>query len=300
MPWTSPFTKLLEALETGAAWRAALDLEPSTDYYAPGGTDVPIADGGTGASTAAAGFAALAATSIAFTGDISPAQITGNQNNYNPTGLATASRLRISSDTYRQITGLAGGTDGRVLFITNVGASQIDLVEQSGSSDAVNQFRTVGAAWAQLLPGATVILIYDGTSALWDVHVSNLYPALQAQQEAAVDAWRPVTAAMQHYHPSAAKVRVQGTPNSTTIISSYNVTSLGDTAAGQQTVTIATDLSSAAYTALVTVGDTSTTLALSATVMTKAAGSYIMNAVVEAGSGADPAEDWNSVVFGDQ
>lgn len=36
-----------------------------TDYYAPGSTDVAIADGGTGASTAAGGFDALAPTTTA-------------------------------------------------------------------------------------------------------------------------------------------------------------------------------------------------------------------------------------------
>ncbi len=92
---------------------------------------------------------------------------------------------------------------------------------------------------------------------------------------------------------------VQGTPNSTTIISSYNVTSLGDTGAGVQTVTIANDFSATTYCVLVTVGDTGTTTAKSATVHTKAAGSYVMNCVVEAGSGSDPTTDWNSVGFGD-
>jgi hypothetical protein len=36
-----------------AAMRGLLDLEPNTDFYAPGGDDVAVADGGTGASTAA-------------------------------------------------------------------------------------------------------------------------------------------------------------------------------------------------------------------------------------------------------
>lgn len=54
-----------------AAMRALLDLEPNTDFYAPGGTDVPVADGGTGSSTAAG-----AATNLGLgTGD-SP-QFTG-------------------------------------------------------------------------------------------------------------------------------------------------------------------------------------------------------------------------------
>lgn len=42
-----------------ATLKATLNLEANTDYYAPSGTDVAIADGGTGASTAADAFAAL-------------------------------------------------------------------------------------------------------------------------------------------------------------------------------------------------------------------------------------------------
>lgn len=93
---------------------------------------------------------------------------------------------------------------------------------------------------------------------------------------------------------------VVGTPNSTTIIASFNITSLGDTGTGVQTVTIATDFASAAYCVNVTSGDTSTTSVKSATVHSKAAGSYVMNSVVEAGSGSDPSTDWNSVAFGTQ
>jgi len=93
---------------------------------------------------------------------------------------------------------------------------------------------------------------------------------------------------------------VCGTPNSTTIIASFNITSLGDTGTGVQTVTIATDFASAAYCVQVTIGDTSTTSAQSATVHTKAAGSFVMNSVIEAGSGDDPSTDWNAVAFGTQ
>src|SRR5262245_5386417 len=56
---------------------------------------------------------------FALSGDISPSQITSNQNNYNPTGLSTASVLRLSTDASRNITSLAGGADGRIIVIVN-------------------------------------------------------------------------------------------------------------------------------------------------------------------------------------
>ena len=42
-----------------ATLKATINLEANTDFYAPSGTDVAIADGGTGASSAAAAIAAL-------------------------------------------------------------------------------------------------------------------------------------------------------------------------------------------------------------------------------------------------
>ncbi|WP_204308203.1 hypothetical protein, partial [Klebsiella aerogenes] len=60
------------------------------------------------------------AASLQLSGDISPTQITANQNDYAPTGHATASTLRLSSDASRNVTGLAGGADGRIVIIHNV------------------------------------------------------------------------------------------------------------------------------------------------------------------------------------
>src|SRR5262245_23374625 len=64
-------------------------------------------------------------TTLALTGDISPSQITSNQDDYNPTGLSTASTLRLSTDASRNITGLQGGADGRIITVVNVGSQNI-------------------------------------------------------------------------------------------------------------------------------------------------------------------------------
>jgi len=238
---------------------------------------------------------------ILLQGIISPAQITADQNNYNPSGLATANVLRINSDAVRSITGLTAGVSGQTIFVINTGSSfSIFLVEESASSTAANRFVSNWGTGVELVPKGAAILFYDTTLSRWTVLAGGNRAAGQLEQEGGSTAAVFTAPFYQQFHPSAAKVWVCGTPNSTTIKASYNVTSLGDTATGQQTVTIATDFSSANYCVLVTVGDTSTTLGLSDTVMTKAAGSYIMNAVVEAGSGLDPTSDWNSVGFGDQ
>jgi hypothetical protein len=102
---------------------------------------------------------------LALTGVISPAQITANQNDYNPAGFASASVLQISSDASRTISGLAGGEEGRVVCILNVGSQTMTLQDENASSAAANRF-TLGANLA-LAAKQAVILRYDGTAARW-------------------------------------------------------------------------------------------------------------------------------------
>src|SRR3954469_23302561 len=82
---------------------------------------------------------------LILTGVISPPQITANQNDYNPTGAATASVLQLSSDASRSISGLAGGAEGRAVCIINVGSQPVTLLDESASSTAANRF-TLGAS----------------------------------------------------------------------------------------------------------------------------------------------------------
>lgn len=104
--------------------------------------------------------------SVQFGSHISPAQITANQNDYNPTGLTAASVLRLSSDASRNITGLVTALlTSRTMLITNVGTQDIVLVNQSASSTADYRFE-IGA---NITIGANegVILLYDTTSRRW-------------------------------------------------------------------------------------------------------------------------------------
>lgn len=49
---TTAFGRAFLALASEAAFKSAVNLEANTDFYAPGGTDVALTDGGTGSSTA--------------------------------------------------------------------------------------------------------------------------------------------------------------------------------------------------------------------------------------------------------
>ena len=145
----------------GATWT---DLGAVTTADINGGTLDGVTIGGS--SAAAATLTALSVgQTTALTGDISPSQITADQNDYNPTGLSTASVLRLSSDASRNITGLQGGADGRLIIIHNVGAQNIVLVNASASSSAANRFSFGGDL--TLAASAGVILRYDATDSRW-------------------------------------------------------------------------------------------------------------------------------------
>lgn len=115
---------------------------------------------------------ALAANIVRLKSRVAPAQITSNQNNYNPTGLSTTARLVITSDAARDITGIAAQADGFLLWLTNNGSFTITLKSLSGSSSSGNQFATANNADVAIRTNGSVLLQYDaalGGVGFWTV-----------------------------------------------------------------------------------------------------------------------------------
>ncbi len=268
-----------------------------------GGT-VGIAQGGTGQTSATAAFAALAANAVAFTGDITPTILSADANNYSPTGASTSSIWRVSANsTAWSITGIAGGTDGRILVLVNIGANLITIPDSSGSSDAANQIVTVNGAWTQLPGYGAIILAYDATQSKWIVVADRPPLASQSDQETGT-ALNYVSTSVQQYHKSAVKCWGEFLANSTTVETSYNITSVADTATGQMTVTIAADFSSVDWPCLIGRAEDDLTLVYSVTYNAKDAGSVVLHSVVEAGGGSDPSSSsgnatWSMLGMGD-
>ncbi|WP_291854904.1 hypothetical protein [Bradyrhizobium sp.] len=188
--------------------------------------------------------------SLQLTGDISPSQITADQNDYNPPELSTAARLRLNSDAARNITGLQGGTDGRVLYIHNVGSFDIALIDESALSTAANRFALT--ANLTLAPDAVCELQYDSTSLRWrSVGAAGggggAAAATQAEMEAVSSTTVYTSPGRQHFHPGSAKGFVKWNGSTSTIDASYGVTSLTDNGIGDFTVNFATAFSSANY-----------------------------------------------------
>lgn len=94
------------------------------------------------------------------------AQITADEDDYSPTGLATRNTVRLSSDAARNITGLAGGADGRLLLFHNAGSYPITFKDESASSTAANRFALADGDLV-VQPDGMVLLQYDLASTRW-------------------------------------------------------------------------------------------------------------------------------------
>lgn len=147
----------------GTRW-VWVEANSADQIYIPGtiGNNVRISSDNT---LEDAGVLTTLAQNINFSGEISPSQITSNQNDYNPSGLSTASSLRLDSDAARDITGLSGGADGRVMMIYNIGSFIITLKNSSVSSTASNRF--LFSADIPIPSNSGLMIQYDSTSSRW-------------------------------------------------------------------------------------------------------------------------------------
>jgi hypothetical protein len=111
---------------------------------------------------------------------ISPAAITGNVNNWDPTGLdvsvggifypaAQVIRQDLSADV--NLSGIARGIAGRILYLINIDASwHIDLLHESTNSTAANRLALPGGEHRRLYgEGSYAKLWYDGAISRWRV-----------------------------------------------------------------------------------------------------------------------------------
>lgn len=203
-------------------------------------------------------------SSVKYTNDISPAQITGDVTDYAPAGHATAGVIYVTSNSAgHQINSLAGGVDGRVVLLINKGSNYLFLPEDDGATGTASmRFFTNGNNWAQLFPGGVALLYYDGTISRWRVFISGALRASKSNMESANSEEYYVNPLLQHNHPGHpkawAKVAVSaGTPS---LSASYGVSGITDTGTGQLTVTWSTAFSSANYGVQVSVERASTAL----------------------------------------
>jgi hypothetical protein len=158
-------------------------------------------------------------SALQLSGDISPAQITANQNDYNPAGLANATILRLSTDAARNVTGLQGGLAGRPILIINTGAFDLVLKDADAGSTAANRFDIGGDLLLATKQGCA--LVYDATSSRWRLvgaPRSTLAPDVIIQDQLSAQA---LTAATWNTRQLNTVVRNQG---SLAVLSSNQIT----------------------------------------------------------------------------
>lgn len=109
---------------------------------------------------------------IRLNGYISPAQITSDQNDYNPTGLASCSVLRVNDDQNgRKITGIvAPASGGQTILLMNVGSFTISLPQEDTNSSAANRFFGTNGTAPTLTAKRFMLIHYDETLTRWVQH----------------------------------------------------------------------------------------------------------------------------------
>jgi hypothetical protein len=98
---------------------------------------------------------------------LNPAQITSDQNNYNPTGLATATYIFVNADAPHNITGLKAQEFGRIIIFHNSGDQVITLKHSDVGSTFGNRFDLSGSVDAILTSRDSIILRYN-TTQFWE------------------------------------------------------------------------------------------------------------------------------------
>lgn len=108
-------------------------------------------------------FVAPDAGSSSQIDQVTTEQVTADQNNY---ALPPGELIRLSTDASRNFTGFSGARPG-IFALANVGASDVVIVNNSGSSTAENRVRCHTGANITLNPGESVFIVYDFGSSVW-------------------------------------------------------------------------------------------------------------------------------------
>jgi hypothetical protein len=109
----------------------------------------------------------------ALTGVYSPAMATGSYNDFDPGAGTTIVRFNPPVGGY-VITGIAGGFDGRRLFLLNVSAYPVQLYAGAQGSAVANRFFSFnGWSWT-LGIGQGIWVQYDGAAQVWRAEVNGM------------------------------------------------------------------------------------------------------------------------------
>ena len=221
-----------------------------------------------------------------------------------PIGAAASNNVTVSGVT--TITSFDNVTAGRIRYVTFSGA--LTLTYNASSlilPGAANITTAAGDAglFQSLGSGNWKCLVYqraDGTAV-----VSGATAASQAVMETATSNTAMVTPLATNWHPGVAKAWVNFTGvGGTVVTASHNITSVTRNGVGDYTITLATDMSSAAYACVATCGQgvagTGAQFCLTPSGADAAAGTYRIQTITLNPSTLTDAAFVSAVFFGDQ
>lgn len=87
----------------------------------------------------------------------------------NDVDFGTGALFRLTGSSTQTITGIAAGTDGRIMTLVNAASQAATLANNSSSSSAANRIVTGTGSDLNIAAGASVSLVYDSGASLWRV-----------------------------------------------------------------------------------------------------------------------------------
>ena len=165
-PFTVEFVSGKAAQDVGAITANAASLTLNTRAFT-----IARAQKGSTARSIVVGDTIEAAT-LRDLDEITPASLSSPAADYNPPGLASAAVVRVSAAVPgMSISGIAGGSAGRQLTLTNVGSEELLLPDEYVTSAAANRFHFgfPSVSVLTLTAGASVTLRWDSVLSRWTI-----------------------------------------------------------------------------------------------------------------------------------
>jgi hypothetical protein len=154
---------LVSAAQTAATYATGL-LSLSTVYY----WKITATNAYGSTTGAVSSFTTTATVEEAVTTINTTA--TGTQDNFAPGSFTNFNVLRCGNASLLTIRGLAGGSDGMLLWIVSTGAGQVDFANDNANSTAAARMLNGVTGTISLSPGSgRALLEYDGTTQRWRV-----------------------------------------------------------------------------------------------------------------------------------
>ncbi len=304
----------------GAATLSIYNLtDTNTGIYFSAADTLNLVTGGTARVTVANALATIGvATTIggALTVSSGGAAITGNSSITGTFGVSSDFAVNTNKFTVAGASGntaVAGtlGVTGAATFSTTltVSASGIIIPDGSAATPAIRQTGgasdcgmyfiaddQIGFATSGTLRTSITATALTTTGEINAATAAGAMIASQAEMETGSAVDKLVTPGRQHFHQSGAKAWGKFAGATGTVAVSYNITSVVRDSAGDYTVTIANDFSSADYVVVLSALDSNVNKEYCLRVRTQAAGSFTINAV-EFDAGGFPDADPPAIFF---